>query len=129
MLNPRDVSSMGVIGGGTMGAGIATAALLAGLPVVLIEMTEEGVAAARGRIEGNLQGALKRGKITQAQYDQLTGGALTVATDYAALGQVDLVVEAVFEDMGVKREVFGKLDAHCKPGAVSGDQYLLSGCR
>ncbi|NVK16059.1 MAG: enoyl-CoA hydratase/isomerase family protein [Rhodobacteraceae bacterium] len=117
-VNPRDVSSMGVIGGGTMGAGIATAALLAGLPVVLIEMTEEGVAAARGRIEGNLQGALKRGKITQAQYDQLTGGALTVATDYAALGQVDLVVEAVFEEMGVKREVFGKLDSHCKPGAV-----------
>lgn len=115
---PRDVASMGVIGGGTMGAGIATAALLAGLPVVLIEMTDEAVTAARGRIEDNLKGALKRGKISQAQYDQLTGGALTVATDYAALSDVDLVVEAVFEDMGVKREVFGKLDAHCKPGAV-----------
>ncbi|MEW2913128.1 3-hydroxyacyl-CoA dehydrogenase NAD-binding domain-containing protein [Leisingera sp. JC11] len=117
-VEPRDVSAMGVIGGGTMGAGIATAALLAGLHVVLIEMSNEAVAAARGRIEGNLQGALKRGKISQAQYEQLTGEALTVATDYAALGQVDLVVEAVFEDMGVKREVFGKLDAHCKPGAV-----------
>ena len=115
---PRDVASMGVIGGGTMGAGIATAALLAGLPVVLIEMTDEAAAAARGRIEGNLKGALKRGKISQEQYDQLTGDALTVATDYAALSAVDLVVEAVFEDMGVKREVFGKLDAHCKPGAV-----------
>ncbi|UWQ42267.1 enoyl-CoA hydratase/isomerase family protein [Leisingera aquaemixtae] len=114
----RDVASMGVIGGGTMGAGIATAALLAGLPVVLIEMTDEAVTAARGRIEGNLKGALKRGKISQAQYDQLTGEALTVAMDYAALSQVDLVVEAVFEDMGVKREVFGKLDVHCKPGAV-----------
>ncbi|WP_027244552.1 3-hydroxyacyl-CoA dehydrogenase NAD-binding domain-containing protein [Leisingera daeponensis] len=115
---PREVASMGVIGGGTMGAGIATAALLAGLPVVLIEMTDKAVTAARGRIEGNLKGALKRGKISQAQYDQLTGEALTVATDYAALSDVDLVVEAVFEDMGVKREVFGKLDAHCKPGAV-----------
>ncbi|EDZ47667.1 peroxisomal bifunctional enzyme [Rhodobacterales bacterium Y4I] len=115
---PREVASMGVIGGGTMGAGIATAALLAGLPVVLIEMTDEAVTAARGRIEGNLKGALKRGKISPAQYDQLTGEALTVATDYAALSDVDLVVEAVFEDMGVKREVFGKLDAHCKPGAV-----------
>ncbi|UWQ38148.1 enoyl-CoA hydratase/isomerase family protein [Leisingera aquaemixtae] len=115
---PSDVASMGVIGGGTMGAGIATAALLAGLPVVLIEMTDEAVAAARGRIEGNLKGALKRGKISEEQYDQLTGDALTVATDYAALSAVDLVVEAVFEDMGVKREVFGKLDAHCKPGAV-----------
>ncbi|UWQ75650.1 3-hydroxyacyl-CoA dehydrogenase NAD-binding domain-containing protein [Leisingera sp. M658] len=115
---PREVALMGVIGGGTMGAGIATAALLADLPVVLIEMTDDATAAARGRIEGNLKGALKRGKITEAQYDRLTGEALTVATDYAALTQADLVVEAVFEDMGVKREVFGKLDAHCKPGAV-----------
>ncbi|WP_291736807.1 3-hydroxyacyl-CoA dehydrogenase NAD-binding domain-containing protein, partial [Leisingera sp. F5] len=115
---PREVASMGVIGGGTMGAGIATAALLAGLPVVLIEMTDDATAAARGRIEGNLKGALKRGKITEAQYDQLTGYGLTVSTDYAALSQADLVVEAVFEDMGVKREVFGKLDTHCKPGAV-----------
>ncbi|UWQ27873.1 3-hydroxyacyl-CoA dehydrogenase NAD-binding domain-containing protein [Leisingera sp. M523] len=115
---PREVALMGVIGGGTMGAGIATAALLADLPVVLIEMTDDATAAARGRIEGNLKGALKRGKITETQYDQLTGEALTVATDYAALAQADLVVEAVFEDMGVKREVFGKLDAHCKPGAV-----------
>ncbi|AHC99934.1 3-hydroxyacyl-CoA dehydrogenase NAD-binding domain-containing protein [Leisingera methylohalidivorans] len=117
-VEPREVVSMGVIGGGTMGAGIATAALLADLPVVLIEMTDDAAAAARGRIEGNLKGALKRGKITEAQYDRLTGGALTVATDYAALSQADLVVEAVFEDMGVKRDVFGKLDAHCKPGAV-----------
>ncbi|UWQ33691.1 enoyl-CoA hydratase/isomerase family protein [Leisingera sp. M527] len=115
---PREVALMGVIGGGTMGAGIATAALLADLPVVLIEMTDDATAAARGRIEGNLKGALRRGKITEAQYDRLTGEALTVATDYAALAQADLVVEAVFEDMGVKREVFGKLDAQCKPGAV-----------
>ncbi|MBQ4827443.1 enoyl-CoA hydratase/isomerase family protein [Leisingera sp. HS039] len=115
---PREVALMGVIGGGTMGAGIATAALLADVPVVLIEMTDDATAAARGRIEGNLKGALKRGKITEAQYDRLTGEALTVATDYAALAQADLVVEAVFEDMGVKREVFGKLDAICKPGAV-----------
>ncbi|WP_323776273.1 3-hydroxyacyl-CoA dehydrogenase NAD-binding domain-containing protein [Leisingera sp.] len=115
---PREVASMGVIGGGTMGAGIATAALLADLPVVLIEMTDDAAAAARGRIEGNLKGALKRGKITQAQYDRLTGEALTVAADYTALAQADLVVEAVFEDMGVKRDVFGNLDAHCKPGAV-----------
>ncbi|MFW8635842.1 3-hydroxyacyl-CoA dehydrogenase NAD-binding domain-containing protein [Cribrihabitans pelagius] len=125
-VDPREVASMGVIGGGTMGAGIATAALLADLPVVLIEMTAAAVEAARSRIEGNLKGALKRGKISEAQYTQLTGEALTVATDYAALSDVDLVVEAVFEDMGVKREVFGKLDAHCKQGAVlaSNTSYL-----
>ena len=123
---PRDVNSMGVIGGGTMGAGIATAALLSGLPVVLIEMTDAAVSAAQGRIEGNLSGALKRGKISQEQFDHLTGTALTVATDYAALSDVDLVVEAVFEEMSVKRDVFGKLDAHCKPGAIlaSNTSYL-----
>ncbi len=122
----RALNAMGVIGGGTMGAGIATAALLANLPVVLIEMTGEATAMARGRIEGNLEGALKRGKISQEKYDHLTGEALVLSTDYAALSDVDLVVEAVFESMDVKRDVFGKLDAHCKPGAVlaSNTSYL-----
>lgn len=125
-VEPRPLNAMGVIGGGTMGAGIATAALLAGLPVVLIEMRDEACAAARTRIEGNLKGALKRGKISQEKYDYLTGEALVLSTDYAALSDVDLVVEAVFESMEVKRDVFGKLDAHCKPGAVlaSNTSYL-----
>ncbi|QUJ76688.1 enoyl-CoA hydratase/isomerase family protein [Sulfitobacter albidus] len=117
-VEPRALQSIGVIGGGTMGAGIATAALLARLNVTLIEMTEEAVEAARDRITGNLQGALKRGKITQAQFDALTTQALTVATNYDTLSDVDLVVEAVFEDMDVKKQVFGKLDAVCKPGCV-----------
>jgi 3-hydroxyacyl-CoA dehydrogenase len=123
---PRDVNSIGVIGGGTMGAGIATAALLAGLPVVMLEMTPEAAEAARGRISGNLQGALKRGKISEAQFSQLTQEALNLATDYDALSDVDLVIEAVFEEMSVKKVVFGKLDAVCKKGAVlaSNTSYL-----
>lgn len=123
---PRQLNAIGVIGGGTMGAGIATAALLAQMEVVLIETGEEQVAAARGRIEGNLTGALKRGKITQMQYDALTTTALTVAINYDALANVDLVIEAVFENMDVKREVFGKLDAVCKQGAIlaSNTSYL-----
>lgn len=125
-VEPRALQSIGVIGGGTMGAGIATAALLSGFGVVLIEMKEEFAAAARDRIAGNLQGALKRGKINQAKYDALTTQALTVATNYDSLSDVDLVIEAVFEDMAVKREVFGKLDAACKPGCVlaSNTSYL-----
>jgi 3-hydroxyacyl-CoA dehydrogenase len=109
-----------------MGAGIATAALLSGLPVVMLEMTPEAAEAAKGRISGNLQGALKRGKISQEQFDHLTGEALTLATDYDALSDVDLVIEAVFEEMGVKKEVFGKLDAVCKKGAIlaSNTSYL-----
>ncbi|MEH6523063.1 3-hydroxyacyl-CoA dehydrogenase NAD-binding domain-containing protein [Sulfitobacter sp.] len=125
-VTPRALNAIGVIGGGTMGAGIATAALLAKLNVVLIETGQEQADAARGRIEGNLQGALKRGKINQPQYDALTTEALTVAIDYASLGDVDLVIEAVFEDMAVKKEVFGKLDAACKAGAIlaSNTSYL-----
>ncbi|MBM1634425.1 enoyl-CoA hydratase/isomerase family protein [Sulfitobacter mediterraneus] len=117
-VEPRALQSIGVIGGGTMGAGIGTAALLSGFGVVLIEMKDEFAAAARERIAGNLQGALKRGKITQDKYDALITQALTVSTSYDSLSNVDLVIEAVFEDMAVKREVFGKLDAACKPGCV-----------
>jgi 3-hydroxyacyl-CoA dehydrogenase len=125
-VTPRDVASVGVIGGGTMGAGIATAALLAGVSVVLIERDASAAEAAGQRISGNLSGALKRGKISQDQFDTMTGDALELATEYGALGQVDLVIEAVFEDMDVKREVFEALDANCKPGAIlaSNTSYL-----
>ncbi len=115
---PRPVASIGVIGGGTMGAGIATAALLNGLSVTMLEMSSEATEAAKGRIAGNLQGALKRGKISQDQFTHLTETALTLATEYDALSDVDLVIEAVFEEMSVKKDVFTKLDAVCKPGAV-----------
>ncbi|MCE8547407.1 enoyl-CoA hydratase/isomerase family protein [Ruegeria pomeroyi] len=123
---PRPLAAIGVIGGGTMGAGIATAALLSGLTVTMLEMTPEAAEAAKGRIEGNLSGALKRGKLTSQQFDNLTTKALTLATDYAALSEADLVIEAVFEDMEVKKQVFTKLDAVCKPGAVlaSNTSYL-----
>jgi 3-hydroxyacyl-CoA dehydrogenase len=125
-VEPRGLQSIGIIGGGTMGAGIATAALLAGFNVVLIEMTPEAAEAARGRIAGNLSGALKRGKITQMKYDAMTTIALEVSINYDSLSSVDLVIEAVFENMDVKKEVFGKLDAVCKPGAIlaSNTSYL-----
>ncbi|MFT6677168.1 MAG: 3-hydroxyacyl-CoA dehydrogenase [Sulfitobacter sp.] len=125
-VDPRALKSIGVIGGGTMGAGIATAALLSGFGVVLIEMKDTFAQAARERIEGNLQGALKRGKIDQAKFDALSQNALVVSTSYDSLSDVDLVIEAVFEDMAVKRDVFGKLDAICKPGCVlaSNTSYL-----
>lgn len=115
---PREVASIGVIGGGTMGAGIATAALLAGLRVTLVEMSDDAAEAARGRVAGNLSGALKRGKISQDSFDHMTGSGLSLATEYDALADVDLVIEAVFEEMSIKKDVFTKLDAICKPGAV-----------
>lgn len=123
---PRKLQVIGVIGGGTMGAGIATAVLLAQLQVVLIEADEEQATVARGRVEGNLKAALSRGKITSEQFDALTTTALTVAVSYDSLRDADLVVEAVFEDMALKKKVFGKLDRVCKPGAIlaSNTSYL-----
>jgi 3-hydroxyacyl-CoA dehydrogenase len=115
---PRPVKDIGVIGGGTLGAGIATSALLSGLTVTLLEMTAEAAEAARGRIDGNLSGAVKRGKISDQTYHDIMDHRLTLSTNYDALGQSDLVIEAVFEDMDVKKDVFAKLDSVCKPGAV-----------
>ncbi|WP_299943396.1 3-hydroxyacyl-CoA dehydrogenase NAD-binding domain-containing protein [uncultured Ruegeria sp.] len=117
-ISPRDLHKIGVIGGGTMGAGIATSALLAGLAVVLLEMSPEAAHAAKDRIAANLAGAVKRGKLSAAEHDDILQNRLTLATDYDALGDVDLAIEAVFEDMEVKKQVFARLDAVCKKGAV-----------
>ncbi len=125
-VEPRALQTIGVIGGGTMGAGIATACLLAGFNIVLIEMSDAAAKAAHGRIAGNLKGALKRGKITEEKYNALTTIALEVSQNYDSLKDADLVIEAVFEEMDVKREVFGKLDVVCRPGCVlaSNTSYL-----
>lgn len=117
-VEPRALNAIGVIGGGTMGAGIATSALLAGLEVTLLEMSADAADAARSRIEGNLAGALKRGKITAEQHAHIMEKALSPTTSYEDLKDADLVIEAVFEEMEVKKKVFAQLDAVCKPGAV-----------
>ncbi len=117
-IEPRGLNRIGVIGGGTMGAGIATSALLAGLPVILLEMSQDAVHAARGRIAHNLGGAVKRGKLSQQDHDDILQNRLSFATSYDALSGADLVIEAVFEDMEVKKQVFAQLDAVCKDGAV-----------
>lgn len=116
--DPRDASAIGIVGGGTMGAGIATAALLAGLDVTLIERDADAAARAQATVAGNLAGAVRRGKLAQDRHDAILARAFRTATDYADLGDRDLVIEAVFESMDVKREVFARLDSVCKPGAV-----------
>lgn len=119
------LDNAGVVGGGTMGAGIAAACLLRGLPVTLLEQTEDAAKTARERVEGILQGSVSRGVLTpQAHADTLARFA--TATEARALAEADLVIEAVFEDMGVKRDVFARLDAACKPDAVlaSNTSYL-----
>ena len=115
---PRSVESVGVIGGGTMGSGIATAALLAGLPVTLVERDGEALARGRATVEKNLAGAVKRGKLAEAKRDAILSDMLTATTEFDALAGCDLVIEAVFEDMAVKEDIFRRLDALAKPGAI-----------
>ncbi|MEF9966494.1 MAG: 3-hydroxyacyl-CoA dehydrogenase NAD-binding domain-containing protein [Comamonas sp.] len=114
---PRALNSIGVVGGGTMGAGITVAALDAGLPVVMVERDEESIARGRANVEKVYDGLIAKGRLT-AEKKAAIMARYSGSTDYAALAQVDLVIEAVFEEMGVKKAVFAELDKVCKPGAV-----------
>lgn len=114
---PRALQHCGVIGGGTMGAGIAAACLLSGLQVTLIERTPEAAQAGLNNVQTILNGALKRGKLTPETYEQRMA-ALACGDDYAALQPCDVVIEAVFEDLAVKQEVFRKLTEVCGPETV-----------
>ncbi|MDJ0904958.1 MAG: 3-hydroxyacyl-CoA dehydrogenase NAD-binding domain-containing protein [Woeseiaceae bacterium] len=113
----RDINSMGVIGGGTMGGGIAMSFANAGIPVTLIEINDEALERGLAIIDSNYAGSVKRGKLSEDKAADCRG-RITGATDYAALADVDLVIEAVFEDPELKKEIFAKLDAACKPGAI-----------
>ncbi|WP_298985826.1 3-hydroxyacyl-CoA dehydrogenase NAD-binding domain-containing protein [uncultured Roseibium sp.] len=123
---PTDINEIGVIGGGTMGSGIATAALLAGFPVTLTERDGAGLERARATIAGNLEGAVKRGKLSAEARDKILAEKLHTDTDYTALCNADMIIEAAFEDMTVKQDIFGRLDDVAKPGAVlaSNTSYL-----
>ena len=114
---PRPVASIAVIGGGTMGAGIAVAALDAGLPVTMIERDAESIARGRANVEKVYNALVAKGRMTDAAQAAVMA-RYTGSTDYADIAQVDLVIEAVFEDIEVKKAVFRELDRVCKPGAV-----------
>ena len=122
---PRDVNAIGVIGGDTMGSGISTSALLAGLKVTLVEVTDEALERGVATITKNIDGAVKRGKLAAEKRDAVLG-QLIATTDMEALEDADLIVEAVFENMDVKKEIFARLDQIAKPGAVlaSNTSYL-----
>lgn len=114
---PRPVASIAVIGGGTMGAGIAVAALDAGLPVTMIERDAESIARGRANVEKVYNALVSKGRMTDAAKAAVMA-RYTGSTGYADIAQVDLVIEAVFEDIEVKKAVFRELDRVCKPGAV-----------
>jgi 3-hydroxyacyl-CoA dehydrogenase len=113
----RPIKSAAVIGAGTMGGGIAMNFANAGIPVIILEMKQEALDKGLATIRKNYENTMKKGKLTQEKFDQRVG-AITGTLSYEAIGQADIVVEAVFEDMGVKEQVFKTLDEVMKPGAI-----------
>ena len=122
---PRDFERIGIIGGGTMGSGIATACLLSNLSVIMIERDQSALEIGLARVRDSLTAGVKRGLMTQQECEQRFA-MLSGATEYTALSEADLVVEAVFEDMAVKHDVFKRLDTATKPDAIlaSNTSYL-----
>ena len=114
---PRALASIAVIGGGTMGAGITVSALDAGLSVVMVERDAESIARGQKNVEKVYDGLIARGRMT-AEAKAATMARYTPSTSYDAIKHVDLVIEAVFEDIEVKKAVFKELDRVCKSGAV-----------
>jgi 3-hydroxyacyl-CoA dehydrogenase len=114
---PRAIGRIGVIGGGTMGAGIAVSVLDAGLPVTMIERDEAALARGRANVEKVYDGLVAKGRMTPDAKAAVMA-RWSGSTVYDALAEADIVIEAVFEDMEVKKAVFAELDRVCKPGAV-----------
>jgi 3-hydroxyacyl-CoA dehydrogenase len=114
---PLEIKSAGVIGGGTMGTGIAITFANAGIPVTVVEPVDEQVERAKQMIFGMFSHQVQRGRLTQEEAWK-RGQAIVFERDYDALKNADIVIEAVFENMDVKKEVFTKLDAIAKPEAI-----------
>jgi 3-hydroxybutyryl-CoA dehydrogenase len=113
----REFTRVGVVGLGTMGAGIAEVFARTGLPVVAVEVDEPSVARGRGHLEGSTARAVKRGKLDEAAQAELLA-RVTYATSLAELAECDLVVEAVPEHLDLKRAIFTELDSICKPDTI-----------
>ena len=114
---PRPVKMIGILGAGTMGTGIALAFLNAGLPVTIVETTQAALDNGVKRIRDTIESNVQRGRIT-ADDGQKRIAALSTGLELKALADADLIIEAVFENMALKKEIFAKLDAIAKPGAV-----------
>jgi 3-hydroxyacyl-CoA dehydrogenase len=113
----RDVKQVAVIGAGTMGGGIAMNFLNAGVPVTILETKQEALDRGLATIRKNYEGQVKKGKLKQDKYEQRMA-LLKPTLSYDDLKSADLIIEAVFEEMGVKQQVFRQLDEVAKPGAI-----------
>lgn len=124
-VKPRQIRNVAVIGAGTMGGGIAMSFVNGGIPVTVLEMNQEALDRGFATISKNYDISVSRGSLSEeAKAKRL--GLLTGVTSYEDLADADLIIEAVFEEMAVKKDVFGQLDAVAKPGAIlaSNTSYL-----
>jgi 3-hydroxyacyl-CoA dehydrogenase len=121
----RDIKRVGIIGAGTMGGGIAMNFLSAGIPVTIVEMAQEALDRGAATIRKNYEATAAKGRMKPEQVEQAVG-LLNPTLDFDALAECDLIIEAVYESMDVKKEVFGNLDKVAKPGAIlaSNTSYL-----
>jgi len=113
----RPIKAVAVIGAGTMGGGISMNFANAGIPVTILEMKQEALDKGLATIRKNYENTMKKGKLTPEKCEQRIA-LITGTLSYEAIGQADMVIEAVFEEMGVKETVFKKLDEVMKPGAI-----------
>jgi 3-hydroxyacyl-CoA dehydrogenase len=114
---PRPVRTVAVVGAGTMGTGIAICALDAGLQVLLLEQDADALARGQARVAEHYRSRVAAGKVPPAVAEQAQA-RLSATLNWATLAEADAVIEAVYEDLGVKREVFQRIDRHARPGAV-----------
>ncbi|WP_283419852.1 3-hydroxyacyl-CoA dehydrogenase NAD-binding domain-containing protein [Sphingopyxis sp. Geo48] len=121
----RDVKKVGIIGAGTMGGGIMMNFLQKGVPCTIVEMQQDALDRGLGVIRKNYDASAAKGRFKPEQVGQMMG-LITPSLDLEALADCDMIIEAVYEDMGVKKEIFGKLDKIAKPGAIlaSNTSYL-----
>ena len=121
----RDVKKVGVIGAGTMGGGISMNFLQKGFPCTIVEMQQEALDRGLGVVRKNYEASAAKGRFKPEQVEQMMG-LITPALELEALADCDLIIEAVYENMDVKKEIFGKLDKIAKPGAIlaSNTSYL-----
>ena len=116
-LRLRSINHVGVIGAGTMGGSISMNFLSAGIPVTIVETQQEALDRGTGIVRRNYEATAAKGRLTSEQVETAMG-LLTPTLDFDALSECDLIIEAVYENMDLKKEIFARLDAMAKPGAI-----------
>lgn len=116
-LVPRPINKVAILGGGLMGSGIATALILSNYPVILKEVNEKFLQAGIDRVKANLQSRVKKGRMTQQKFEKISA-LLKGVLDYDNFGDVDLVIEAVVENVSLKQQIFADLEKYCPPHCI-----------